>query len=122
MENKIPKDAITTRDRYIFSKECETELPSTVNVCGIDYDILQTEVIKAYEDRNNAGLCDYFEQVIKVLRDLPPQRKRQVFIHELVHAILNEAGISDHEESLVESLTRVFYQVLKDNDFSFMRN
>jgi len=46
-------------------------------------------------------------------------KKEQVFVHELVHAMWNEAGYNEQDDEMVNRLSIVLYQVLKHNDLKF---
>lgn len=44
-----------------------------------------------------------------------PQRARLVLWHEIVHGILSNAGVEDHDEKLVEALSIGLVEALRDN-------
>jgi len=69
----------------------------------------------------NWGLCQYGDNTIKVADGLCENRQHDVLVHEMTHAIMYEAGFDDHEEELVNRVAKVLYQVLRDNDFEFLR-
>ena len=69
----------------------------------------------------NWGLCQYGDNTIKVADGLCENRQHDVLIHEMTHAIMYEAGFDEHEEELVNRVAKVLYQVLRDNDFGFLR-
>lgn len=87
-----------------------------VRVGGMDYRIIIQEYFKSSDDdRNLWGLCDYEQQLIYIRESLSNQKKKQVLVHELTHAILHEAGYKEQDEELVERFSLVLHQVLKDN-------
>lgn len=67
------------------------------------------------------GKCSYLDAKIEVTKGLSEERAEETFVHELFHAILNEAGYDDHDEDLVERASKVLYQVLKENEFNFSK-
>jgi Zn-dependent peptidase ImmA (M78 family) len=67
------------------------------------------------------GQVTYDDAVIVVEPTLCEQRKTNVVIHELLHACLFETGYDEHDEEQVRRLGNVLTQVLRDNDFGFMR-
>lgn len=80
------------------------------------YTVIVTEYFKdADDDRNLWGLCDYEQQIIYIRKSLSDQKKRQVLIHELTHAIMHEAGYKEQDEELVERFSLILHQVLNDN-------
>jgi len=94
-------------------------IPLQVNVAGIDYVVVyQDDMMKKH---NLMGEVVYPEAAITIDSSMCQHKKEQVFVHELVHAIFNEAGYQDQEqdEGMVNRLSIVLYQVLKQNDLKF---
>lgn len=96
-------------------------LPAKVKVAGVTYDVVEVPMVQIYDDKNYSGACHYDKTKIEILEDMSECRKEQVFVHELVHAVFNEAGFDEHDEDLVNRLGIVLYQVLKDNDLRFKK-
>lgn len=96
--------------------------PNKIQVGGIGYAVQTVPFVEIDQNRNYQGACRPRLAVIEVLNDLAEDRQKQVLAHELIHAMMFEAGINDHDEDMVERLGIVFHQVLKDNDFTFMRS
>ncbi|HEL1704843.1 TPA: ImmA/IrrE family metallo-endopeptidase [Streptococcus suis] len=91
-------------------------MKAEVKVCGITYSVIVQEHFKAYDDERNLwGYCDYEQQIIYVRESLSEERKRQVLIHELTHAMLQEAGYKEQDEDLVTRFSIILHQVLIDN-------
>lgn len=88
-----------------------------VKVGGIDYKVVEVPYVEISGDKNYGGSCDYQKCEINLLESMTAERKSQVFVHELVHAILNEAGFDEHDEDLVNRTGIVLHQVLVDNAF-----
>lgn len=88
----------------------------TVKVGGITYTI---KVVKNLEDEGEAlwGLTKYEDAAIQIREELTEQKKRQTLAHEMVHAMLHEAGLDDmaSNEKLVNPFGIMFNQVLLDN-------
>ena len=58
-----------------------------------------------------------------VLDDSASQQiEDQTLIHEITHGILVEAGYINHEEEQADRIGKILYQVLVDNDFSWLKN
>lgn len=106
-----------------------------VDINGINYKV---EVVDKFEmsdtdrvnflkdghDPNNMtkwGECTYEEASIKLWSGLSEQKKEQTLIHEMLHAVFHESGFEDHDEDEVNRLSITLYQVLKSNDFAFIR-
>lgn len=91
-------------------------MEGSIKVGGLTYQVIVTEYFKdADDERNLWGLCDYEQQVIYIRQSLSEQKKRQVLIHELTHAILHGAGYKEQDEEMVERFSLVLHQVLVDN-------
>lgn len=97
-----------------------------VNVAGIDYNVELHEYDEESNGNNTMGRCDHLKAVIKLNQNMSEQVINQTFIHELTHAIYWQAGFGDEqsgtEEDVVNRMSIVLYQVLKDNDFSWLRS
>ena len=87
-----------------------------IKVGGLTYKIIEEEHFAAHDDDKNLwGYCDYEKQIIKIRASLSEQKKKQVLIHELTHAIFLEAGYKNHDEDMINRLSLVLFQVLQDN-------
>jgi hypothetical protein len=92
----------------------------TFRVGTIDYTVTETpDLLRKHE---LFGQVTYDDGVIEIEPLLSQQRKQNVLIHELVHAMLFEAGYDEQDEEQVRRLGNVLTQVLRDNDFTFMRD
>lgn len=92
-----------------------------VRVGGIDYkvELKDLSTRKDEEEGLQLGWCVFKEDLIEINENLTTARQHQTFIHELMHAVLFEAGI-EQDEDIVNRVGLIMYQVLKDNDFSWM--
>lgn len=97
------------------------KLPDSIKIGGIYYSVTTDEMNKYQEDTLNLGRCHLAEQEIVINSGLPDQRAGQTLVHEMLHALFFEAGIVlEDDEDLVNRASIVLYQVLKDNDFSYL--
>lgn len=87
----------------------------TVKVAGVNYSVLEIPFVEIGGDKNFAGSCSYTECEISILDSLSNERKNQVFVHELAHAIFNEAGYDEHDEEMINRIGIVLHQVIADN-------
>lgn len=86
-----------------------------VKVAGIEYDVQIKELVD--NDPNTYGSCVYHDAHIEIRKGLSKERAEQTFVHELMHATIFEAGYrSEDYEELVERLSVIWHQVLKEND------
>ncbi|MBC1272673.1 ImmA/IrrE family metallo-endopeptidase [Listeria booriae] len=91
------------------------KIPSEIKVAGVTYSVVEKDVVIIDGCSEYIGLCCHSESRIEILSSLSQTRKEQVFIHELVHAILNEAGYKEHDEDLVSRFSIIAHQVILDN-------
>lgn len=92
-------------------------IPLQVNVAGIEYTVQYQEGL--LKTHNLMGQVLYPESTIEIDSSMSQSKKEQVFVHELVHAMFNEAGYEEQDEEMVNRLAIVLYQVLKQNDLKF---
>lgn len=97
------------------------QLPQRVKVAGIDYKVEEKPLIILDGELGYRGACDSTTLTMEILDDMPWQRKKATFIHELLHAIMFEAGMREHDEELIDRMVPVLTQVLSNNDFNWMR-
>src|SRR5690625_3146826 len=97
------------------------KLPKSIRVGAIDYSV---EEVAGLHDKGQEllGWVTYHDASIRIDSDASMGRKKNVLIHELLHAILYEASYDEHEEEMVMRLRNVITQVLIDNYFRFMRD
>jgi hypothetical protein len=90
-----------------------------IKVGGIYYDVEYKELVS--ESNAQLGWCRYDKARIEINNTVNEQVQEQTLIHELTHAMFNEAGIDiENEEDVVNKLGLILHQVLQDNDFSFI--
>lgn len=65
--------------------------------------------------QNYGGEIFYTGLEIHVLNTLAPKMQEHFFLHELVHAIADHLGYSDHDEKVVEAVTNALHMVIIDN-------
>lgn len=99
----------------------ELKLPTEIKVGAVIYNVVNKSFIELDSDRNYQGLCDYPNTEIAILKDLSEERKKDVFFHELTHALLYEAGYDEQDEDMVNRVGKVLQQVIIDNDFSNLK-
>lgn len=93
----------------------------SVDVAGVMYNVVEKPFIEITGDRNYQGLCSFTDTELNILESLSEERKKSVFVHELLHAIFYEAGYDEHDEDMINRVANVLCQVLKNNDFRFLK-
>ena len=85
-------------------------IPDSVNVLGIAYEVV-TEEMEDGED----GCISPRKQRITLREGMCEEKRTQVYLHELVHGILDQLGYSElyEDEHLVQGLAIGLHQALK---------
>lgn len=94
-----------------------------LKVGGIVYDVEFKELDA--ESGVQLGWCNYVKSKFEINNhNVSVQKQEQTIIHEMTHAIIHESGLGfgDDEERIVNHISLTLHQVLKDNDFSWLRN
>jgi len=92
-----------------------------VKVGGLTYKIKDEKGL-TNDGQECYGLCDHQSLVISMNNKFKGQRYNQTLIHEIMHAVFDEAGLSvANEEDIVNRISLVWYQVLTDNKFDFFK-
>ena len=92
-------------------------IPNSVNVAGVEYEVKEVQGIN---DRfNTLGMVNYAKSLIELESDMSPTKKEQIFVHEILHACFSEAGFDEQDEDMVNRVSIVLYQVLKNNKLIF---
>lgn len=90
----------------------------TIKVAGVNYNV--KHVNKLMDDYDYLGHINYPNNEIKIDEGISEERKAQVLIHEMLHAIFYESGYDEQDEDMINRVGITLHQVLRDNDFSFM--
>lgn len=94
-----------------------------IKVGGIDYDVSVKDLSHS-DSPELIRMGNHYEADMKIeISDrLPKQKRDQTFIHEMLHAVVCESGaVIENEEDVVNQMSLVLYQVLRDNDLSFIK-
>lgn len=83
----------------------------------MNYSVASKPYIEIESDRNFQGSCDYLNTEISIIEDLSEERKKDVFFHELIHAVFYEAGYEEQDEDMINRIGKILHQVISDNEF-----
>ena len=94
-----------------------------IRVGGIDYDVSVKDLSHCDPpELIRLGNHNEADMKIEISDRLPRQKRNQTFIHEMLHAVVCESGaVIGNEEDVVNQMGLVLYQVLRDNDLSFIK-
>jgi len=87
------------------------EIPKKIKIGGIIYRIDQSEELADAD-----GICRSRDSVIKICKTIPQDTKEMVLFHEILEAGCSPLGETETGHSLLDMISKLFYQVLKDND------
>ena len=92
-------------------------------VGGIDYDVSVKDLSHCDSpELIRLGNHNEADMKIEISDRLPRQKRNQTFVHEVLHAVVCESGaVIENEEDIVNQMGLVLYQVLRDNDLSFIK-
>ena len=90
----------------------------SVKIGGLTYTVKKVSDLQGKE--GDWGRIQYKTQEITLDDSLKEKLEDQTLIHEITHGILVEAGYVEHEEEQADRIGKILYQVLTDNDFSWL--
>lgn len=96
-------------------------LPGYVNVGPMRYKVEIIEDLIGTGDDNqsiwiNGKVCTYKGHIL-IDRDIHDDAKKVVLIHEILHAILTQAGIRDEPENVIEALGFGLLNLVRRNPY-----
>jgi hypothetical protein len=102
------------------------DFPESLKIMGTVYRIrFMNKYLKAVD---LYGEIKYRKLKIKLSALYPRHRTEQSLLHEMVHGIIHEVFMGDNEkwklyndEVFIVPFANLLHQVLKENDFSFLR-
>lgn len=97
----------------------QIHIPDTVKIAGCVYSVERED--RSFVNGSNVvdGTYSFFDQKIKVVREGTEAYQSVVFLHELMHGIIENycpsiVSAAD-EEKLVEQISKGLFQVITDN-------
>jgi len=90
-------------------------IPNKIKVGGIKFKTFIVKHLKSRDDTKLNGWIKYDPSKILLNKKLGKQNRRVVLWHEILHAILEQAGFQEHDETQLIALSYGIVQVLRDN-------
>lgn len=90
----------------------------TVKIGGLVYEVSKESDLQGKTEE--WGHIEYKKGKIVLDDSQSQQIEDQTLIHEITHGILVESGYVNHEEEQADRIGKILYQVLTDNDFSWL--
>lgn len=92
---------------------------SSVRIGGIDYAVYTVPDLHTVHDDGEVepdnGRLFYNKATIELSDDIAPDVLPVALWHEALHALLYQAGIVEHDETIVHALAYGIVQVMRDN-------
>lgn len=97
-------------------------LPETVNILGITYKVLEVDTVNKNEPR--FGELNFATSEIRIDRELPDEKKIQVFMHEIMHGIFDGLGMEElcNDERTVQSIATALCCIFGADSITTMLN
>lgn len=87
-----------------------------IRIGCLEYTIKLVDKLVDDEDQPIYGQVAYDACEIRIWKELDPQSKQATLWHEIIHAILVNAGyVGEHDEQMVSAIAHGIYDVLIDN-------
>jgi len=94
---------------------CEDGADMKIKIGPQKFKVVHVRDLRDKKDVSYFGLITYGKSIIEIEDSIDKFSKHQVLWHEILHGLLTQAGISNHEESMIDALAYGIIQVLDDN-------
>jgi hypothetical protein len=68
-------------------------IPKRVRICGMTFDVIYKKDLTDEKGQALLGLCDVNECKIWLKKGLVPEKRKEVFLHECLHGILDNLNV-----------------------------
>ena len=88
-----------------------TPVKKEINILGVTYTVEEVEVVNKAEPRK--GEINFLTGEIKIDRNMPSSLKKQVLMHEILHATFDLLGLNElaEDEEKVQSIATALHQI-----------
>ena len=87
-------------------------IPERIKIGGKTYSVKETDLLPL--GRDYTGEIDYENQVIYI-RPANSERMEATLLHEMLHAIFDHLGYTEHNEKHIDELANALHMVITDN-------
>lgn len=95
------------------------KIPKEVNICGQTFKIIYKKNLQQ-DGQDLLGLCDVNSCAIYLKTGLTEQKKKEVFLHECIHAIAENLNLNLNENK-VNLLGIHILSLITNNKLNFLR-
>ena len=89
-------------------------LPTVIRVGGVDFTVVERRDLRDGNTGLNGHIL-YNDCEIRIEQEMTPHKKWITVWHEVLHGLLEQAGMDDHEEKIIVALGYGVTQALRDN-------
>lgn len=90
-------------------------IPKRIKIGPITYKIVEVAELKDNDDKPMFGMVKTSTQTIFIEKNLAPEEKLQTFLHEVLHVIMAQMGMFDHNEGMIDGIAYGLLGVFKNN-------
>jgi hypothetical protein len=95
------------------------KIPKKLSICGHQYIIKYSSEL-TYEGKEVWGLIDGAKNIIYLKKGMPPTRKMEILLHEVIHAI-EEIYVLNLSEIAVKQLALGILSAVRDNKLDLLK-
>ena len=88
------------------------KMPNTIYLFPTFFDVVG---ITRRESKRISGHCSYSQREIAIDPSVHEEEKKGVLLHEIIHSILYQAGITNTEEETIDVLAYGFLSIIRGN-------
>lgn len=93
-----------------------SDLPASIRIGGTDYTVIEEKDLRDGNTGLNGHIV-YNDCQIKVESEMTPHVQWITIWHEVLHGILEHAGMGDHDEKMIIALGYGVAQAIRDNPY-----
>lgn len=90
----------------------KTKMPDTIHLFPTFFEVVD---ITRRESITHKGLASYSDRKISIEPTVHEEDKKSTILHELIHCILYQAGIHNHDEIMLDVLANGFLNLIRGN-------
>lgn len=99
-------------------------IPEKIKIGNADYKVELTKEKILEDEKEYSGIIDFTFHKIRISQDQDKHNQEEVFLHEVIHGILNERDVEleeNQEEIICNAISKGMHQILKDNPGLFKK-
>lgn len=96
-------------------------IPTHLNIGGVKYQVIEEQDVMVAKDLLGENCARTSTMTLR--KDQHPTRKLQTLVHEILHALVYEAGLDEkyQDHDIVNPLSNALFRFMRDNDLGWVR-